>query len=46
MDTDKDGKLSESEVKGPLAKEFATIDTDENGFLTLEELDAFTPTRI
>lgn len=39
MDSDKDGKLSESEVQGPLKNEFAKIDADKDGFLTKEELE-------
>lgn len=38
MDTDKDGKLSITEVKGPIKEDFKKIDTDKDGFLTLEEL--------
>ncbi len=38
MDADKDGKLSETEVKGPLADDFPKIDTDKDGFITEEEL--------
>jgi Ca2+-binding EF-hand superfamily protein len=37
MDTDEDGKLSESEVKGPLKENFAKVDIDEDGFITQEE---------
>ncbi|MGB3774416.1 MAG: EF-hand domain-containing protein [Leeuwenhoekiella sp.] len=39
MDSDKDGKLSKSEVKGPLAQNFSKIDTDEDGFISEEELE-------
>ena len=39
MDTDKDGKLSEKEVKGPLKENFAKIDTDKDGFLSSKELE-------
>lgn len=38
MDKNEDAKLSKEEVKGPLAKDFDKIDTDEDGFLTAEEL--------
>jgi Ca2+-binding EF-hand superfamily protein len=38
MDTDKDGQLSTSEVKGPIKDDFTKIDTNEDGFLSLEEL--------
>lgn len=39
MDTDKDGKLSEKEVKGPLVNDFDKIDADEDGFLSKEEIE-------
>ncbi|WP_273274526.1 YHYH protein [Maribacter polysiphoniae] len=39
FDTDKDGKLSETEVHGPLAEDFLNIDTDKDGFLTESELE-------
>ncbi|WP_405576749.1 EF-hand domain-containing protein [Winogradskyella sp. Asnod2-B02-A] len=38
MDSNKDGKLSKDEVKGPLANDFSKIDTDKDGFLSEEEL--------
>ena len=38
MDSNQDGKLSKSEVKGPIAEDFATIDSNNDNFLTLEEL--------
>ncbi|MEP4532965.1 MAG: hypothetical protein ABJ004_07760 [Cyclobacteriaceae bacterium] len=38
MDTNKDGKLSKSEVKGPLANDFSKIDSNSDGFLTQDEL--------
>ncbi|MBU2974160.1 EF-hand domain-containing protein [Zobellia sp. B3R18] len=38
MDADEDGKLSEKEVKGPLKNDFAKIDTNEDGYLSLDEL--------
>ena len=37
MDTDKDGKLAQSEAKGPLKDHFSKIDTNEDGFVTEEE---------
>lgn len=37
MDTDEDGKLSKSEIKGPLKEGFEKVDTDEDGFITEEE---------
>lgn len=39
MDSNKDNKLSISEVKGPLADDFSNIDSNSDGFLTLEELN-------
>ncbi|MGS0524983.1 hypothetical protein ACU8V7_07015 [Zobellia nedashkovskayae] len=38
MDANEEGKLSKDELKGPIKNDFATIDTDEDGFLSLEEL--------
>lgn len=38
MDANGDGLLSQSEVKGRIAKDFATIDADGNGFITEEEM--------
>jgi Ca2+-binding EF-hand superfamily protein len=37
MDANKDGKLEESEVKGPLKDQFKTIDSDKDGFISEEE---------
>lgn len=39
MDSNLDGKLSKSEVKEPIAENFANIDSNNDGFLTLEELN-------
>jgi len=39
MDTNEDGKLSKTEVKGSLKKDFAAIDTDKDGFLSEAELE-------
>lgn len=39
MDTNNDGKLSKSEVKGPLEKDFDKIDSNGDGFITKEELN-------
>lgn len=39
MDTNKDGKLAKSEVKGPLLNDFAKIDTDNDGFISRAELE-------
>ncbi len=38
MDSNKDGKLSKAEVKGPLADNFSKIDTNSDGFISKEEL--------
>lgn len=38
MDTNKDGKLSKEEVRGPLANHFSKIDSNNDGFITKEEL--------
>ena len=38
LDTDKDEKISLKEAKGPLQKDFSTVDTNEDGFITKEEL--------
>ncbi|CAZ97467.1 YHYH protein [Zobellia galactanivorans] len=39
LDSNEDGKLSKSEVKGPIADDFTNIDSNNDGFLTLEELN-------
>lgn len=39
MDANKDGLLSESEVKGPLKNDFSKIDSDNDGFLSEAELE-------
>lgn len=39
MDGNEDGKLSQLEVKGPIAEDFTSIDSNNDGFLTLEELN-------
>ena len=39
MDANKDGKLSKDEVKGPLANDFSKIDTDDDGYISEEELE-------
>ena len=39
MDTNKDGKLSKAEVKGPLKDNFDRIDANNDGMLTKDELE-------
>lgn len=39
MDTDGDGKISESEAKGPLKNDFSTIDSDSDGYITESEME-------
>jgi len=39
LDANNDGKLEKSEVDGPLEREFATIDSNGDGFITKEELE-------
>ena len=39
LDSDKDDKISLKEAKGPLQKDFSKIDTNEDGFITKEELE-------
>jgi len=38
FDEDDDGQLSRSEVKGPLEQNFDQIDSNKDGFLSVEEL--------
>lgn len=38
LDANKDGKISKSEAKGPLAESFTEIDTNKDGFISKEEL--------
>lgn len=40
MDADENGLLEVSELKGPIKESFTTIDTDKDGFITKEELEA------
>jgi Ca2+-binding EF-hand superfamily protein len=40
MDSDEDGQLSKSEVKGPIKNDFDTIDKNEDGYLSKDELDS------
>lgn len=39
MDRDNDGRLSKEEAQGPISSDFKNIDTDQDGFLTLQELN-------
>lgn len=43
MDTDGDGKLSESEVQGPLKNDFSSADTNGDGYLSEDELENAEP---
>jgi len=45
MDSDKDEKISAAEAEGPLKRDFAGLDKDEDGFLTKEELSAISKRR-
>jgi len=40
MDADKDGKISKNEAKGPLGEDFSKIDKNEDGFLSVEEIES------
>lgn len=39
MDTNKDGKLSKSELKGPLLNDFSRVDSNNDGFISRTELE-------
>ncbi|KEZ94547.1 YHYH protein [Nonlabens ulvanivorans] len=39
MDRNNDGRLSKEEAHGPISSDFKNIDTDQDGFLTLKELN-------
>lgn len=39
LDSNNDDKISLEEAKGPLKKDFSTIDANEDGFITKEELE-------
>jgi Ca2+-binding EF-hand superfamily protein len=39
MDSNKDGKLSMDEVKGPIKNDFSKIDSNSDGFISKEELN-------
>ncbi len=39
MDANENGKIAESEVKGPLKEKFSEIDTDEDGFISKKEFE-------
>ncbi|MCU0429232.1 MAG: hypothetical protein MUF42_04610 [Cytophagaceae bacterium] len=43
LDTDKDQRISTSEAKGPLVKEFSKVDSNQDGFISLDELKAIKP---
>ncbi|CDF78880.1 hypothetical protein BN863_11680 [Formosa agariphila KMM 3901] len=37
LDANEDGKLEESEMKGPLKNNFSKIDSDEDGYISEDE---------
>ncbi len=39
LDTNKDEKISKEEAKGPLAEHFDRIDSNDDGFITVDELE-------
>ena len=39
MDHDQDNQLSEEELEGPLKKDFSAIDTNSDGYISMEELN-------
>jgi Ca2+-binding EF-hand superfamily protein len=45
MDTNKDGKISRAEARGPIAEAFDQIDTNKDGFLDKSELRRFAERR-
>ncbi|MFQ3238976.1 MAG: Ca2+-binding EF-hand superfamily protein [Olleya marilimosa] len=45
MDKDEDGKLSKTEIKGPLKDNFDKIDADEDGFITEAEFKKSSKTK-
>jgi hypothetical protein len=45
MDTDRNGKISKTEARGPLQQDFDRIDTNGDGFIDAEELGKMRPPR-
>lgn len=43
LDLDQDRQISKAETKGPLVNDFDRIDSNKDGFVTLEELKAGGP---
>ncbi len=39
LDANKDGKISKEEARGPLSEHFNKVDSDNDGFITKEELE-------
>lgn len=39
MDSNNDGKLSKSEIQGPLKNDFSKVDSNEDGYITEEEFN-------
>ena len=40
LDADKDGKVSESEARGPMKERFSQMDSDGDGYVTNAEIEA------
>lgn len=43
LDANKDGKLEKLEAKGPIAQDFDKLDKDQDGFLSVDEIEAAGP---
>ncbi|PKG51360.1 YHYH protein [Olleya sp. 1-3] len=46
MDANNDGKLSVNEAKGPLKEDFSKIDSNSDGFITKEEIEKASKSRV
>jgi len=38
MDTDKDGKISKQEARGPMKERFSIMDANDDGYISEEEM--------